>query len=116
MRKENACHKILIQSDVSYDKKRKADGSIIIVGQNKRQIKEMITLCLEKQLDQVLQDWLGKLKHDDLNKQTSEITAEIEAIRKQLILDTSNNIAAPDAPCIANKSIIPNDVKEYLFR
>lgn len=101
MRKENARHKILIQSDVSDDKTRKADGSIIIVGQNKRQIKEMITSCLEEQLDQVLQDWLGKLKHDDLNKQTSEIIDEIEAIRKQLILDTGNNTAAPGVPCIS---------------
>lgn len=116
LRKENACHKILIQSDVSYDKKRKAGGSILIVGQNKRQIKEIITSCLEEQLDQVLEDWLEKLKHKDLNKQTSDIIAEIEAIRKQLILDTRNNTNDLDAPCIANKSIVPNDVKEYLFR
>lgn len=116
MRKENACHKILIQSDVSHDKKRKADGSILIVGQNKRQIKEIITSCLEEQLDQVLEDWLEKLKHKELNKQTSDIIAEIEAIRKQLILDTRNNTNDLDAPCIANKSIVPNDVKEYLFR
>lgn len=116
LRGENACHKILIKSDVPYDKTRKADGSIIIVGQNKRQIKEIITSCFEEQLHQMLKDWLGKLKHEDSNQQTCEIIAEIEAIRKQLILDTSNNIAAPDAPCIANKSIVPNDVKEYLFR
>lgn len=58
----------------------------------------------------MLQDWLEKLKHEDLNKQTSEIIAEIEAIRKQLILDTGNNTNDLDAPCIANKSIVPNDV------
>lgn len=116
LRGENGCHKILIQSDVSYDKTRKADGSISIVGQNKRQIKEMITICLEEQLDQMLQDWLGKLKHEDFNKQISEIIAEIEAIRKQLILDTSTNTASLDVPCIANTPIVPNEVKEYLFR
>lgn len=116
MRGENACHKILIKSDVPCDKTRKADGSIIIVGQNKRQIKEIITSCFEEQLHQMLKDWLGKLKHEDSNKQTSEIIAEIEAIRKQLILDTSSNIAALDAPSIANKSIVPNDVKDYLIR
>lgn len=116
LRGENACHKILIKSDVPCDKTRKADGSIIIVGQNKRQIKEIITSCFEEQLHQMLKDWLGKLKHEDSNKQTSEIIAEIEAIRKQLILDTSSNIAALDAPSIANKSIVPNDVKDYLFR
>lgn len=116
MRGENGCHKILIQSDVSYDKTRNADGSISIVGQNKRQIKEMITICLEEQLDQMLQDWLGKLKHEDFNKHISEIIAEIEAIRKQLILDTSTNTASLDVPCIANTPIVPNEVKEYLFR
>lgn len=116
LRRENACHKILIQSDVPFDKTPEADGSIISVGQSKRRIKEIITSCLEEQLDQVLQDWLGKLKHEDLNKQTSDIIAEIEAIRKQLILDTRHNTNGLDAPCIANKSIVPNDVKEYLFR
>lgn len=115
MRGENACHKILIQSDVPFDKTRGADCSIDIVGQNKRQIKEIIKSCLEEQLDQVLQDWLGKLKHEDLNKQTSEIIHEIEAIRKNLILDTSNNTAAPDVPCFDNKPIVPVNVKDYLL-
>lgn len=116
MGREHACHKILIQSDVHFDKTRKADGSIIIVGQNKRQIQEIITSCLEEQLDEMLHDWLEKLKREVLNKQISEIIAEIEAIRKQLILDTSNNTAAPDASCNDTNSIVPNDVKEYLFR
>lgn len=116
MSKENARHKILIQSDVHFDKTCKADRPIITVGQDKRQIQEIITLCLEEELDQVLEDWLEKLKHKDLNKQISEIIAEIEAIRKQLILDTRNNTNDLDAPYIANKSIVPNDVKEYLFR
>lgn len=116
LRRENARHKIFIQSDVPFDTTRKTDGSIIIVGQNKRQIKEIITSCLEEQLDQMLQDWLEKLKQEGLKKQTFEIIDEIQAIRKQLILDTSNNTGVPDAPCVENKSIIPDDVKEYLFR
>lgn len=116
MRRKHARHKILIQSDVHFDKTSKADGSIIIVSQNKRQIQELITSCLEEQLDEVLQDWLEKLKRVVLNKQTSEIIAEIEAIRKQLILDTRNNTAVPDASCNDTNSIVPNDVKEYLFR
>lgn len=116
MRSENARHKIFIQSDVPFDTTRKTDDSIVIVGQNKRQIKGIITSCLEEQLDQVLQDWLEKLKQEGINKQTSEIIDEIQAIRKQLILDTSNNIGVPDAPNVENKSIFPDDVKEYLFR
>lgn len=112
LRRENAPHKNLVHSDVPFDKTCKADGSIIIVGQNKRQI----TSCLEEQLDQMLQDWLENHKHEDLNKQTSEIIAEIEAIRKQLILDTSHNTVASDAPSFDSKSIVPNDVKDYLLR
>lgn len=115
LRKKNACYKILIQSEESFDKTNKTDDSIIIVGQNKQQIKEVITTCLEKQLDEMLQDWLEKLKHEDLKKETSEILAEIEAIRKQLILDNSNNTAAPDAPCFDKKSIVPVKVKDYLL-
>lgn len=115
MRGENACHKILIKSDVPCDKTRKADGSIIIVGQNKRQIKEIITSCFEEQLHQMLKDWLGKLKHEDSNKQTSEIIAEIEAIRKQLIIETNANTYSSDLPCNDNKAIVPVDVKDYLL-
>lgn len=115
LRRENACYKILIQSEESCSKTNKKDDSIIIVGQNKQQIKEVITTCLEKHLDEMLQDWLEKLKHEGLKKQTFEIFAEIEAIRKQLILDTSINTAVPIAPCIDNKSIVPNDVKDYLL-
>lgn len=114
MRRENARHKILIQSDAPFDKTRKEEGSINIVGQSKRQIKGIITICLEEQLDQLLQDWLEKLKQEGIYKQTSEIIDEMQAIRKQLILDTSHN--NPDAPNVENKSIIPDDVNEYLFR
>lgn len=70
---------------------------------------------MEKQLDQTLQEWLEKLKHEGLNKLTSDIIAEIEAIRKQLILDTSSYTAGPDAPCFDNKSIVPVNVKDYLL-
>lgn len=114
MRRENARHKILFQSDAPFDKTRKEEGSINIVGQSKRQIKGIITSCLEDQLDQMLQDWLEKLKQEGIYKQTSEIIDEMQAIRKQLILDTSHN--NPDAPNVENKSIILDDVKEYLFR
>lgn len=114
MRRKPARHKILIQSDVHFDKTSKADGSIIIVSQNKRQIQEIITSCLEEQLD--VTRLVGKTQTCSFKQKTSEIIAEIEAIRKQLILDTGNNTAAPDASCNDTNSIVPNDVKEYLFR
>lgn len=96
-------------------KRSEASESVIIVGQNKQQIKETITTCLEKQLDQMLQDWLEKLGHEGLNRQTSEIIAEIEAIRKQLIIETNANTYSSDLPCNDNKAIVPVDVKDYLL-
>lgn len=118
MQKENAYHKILIQSEDSCDETKISDDSesVIIVGQNKQQIKKTITTCLEKQLDQMLQDWLEKLKHEGLNNQAPEIIAEIEAIRKQLIIDISINTNSPDVPCNDNRSIVPVGVKDYLLR
>lgn len=117
LQKENVYHKILIQSEDSCDETKISDDSesVTIVGQNKQQIKETITTCLEKQLDKVLQEWLGKLQHVGLNNQTPEIIAEIEAIRKQLIIDTSINTHSPDVPCNDSKSIVPVDVKDYLL-
>lgn len=117
MQKENAYHKILIQSEDSCDETKISDDSesVTIVGQNKQQINETITTCLEKQLDKVLQEWFGKLQHVGLNNQTPEIIAEIEAIRKQLIIDTSINTYSPDVPCNDSKSIVPVDVKDYLL-
>lgn len=117
LQKENAYHKILIQSEDSCDKTKRSEASesVIIVGQNKQQIKETITTCLEKQLDQMLQDWLEKLGHEGLNRQTSEIIAEIEAIRKQLIIETNANTYSSDLPCNENKAIVPVDVKDYLL-
>lgn len=106
MQKENAYHKILIQSEDSCDKTKRSEASesVIIVGQNKQQIKETITTCLEKQLDQMLQDWLEKLGHEGL-----------EAIRKQLIIETNANTYSSDLPCNDNKAIVPVDVKHYLL-
>lgn len=64
----------------------------------------------------MLQDWLEKLKHEGLNNQAPEIIAEIEAIRKQLIIDISINTNSPDVPCNDNRSIVPVGVKDYLLR
>lgn len=118
MQKENACPKLVIQSEVYCSKTNKADDleSVIIVCQDKQQIKNTTTIFLEKQLDQILEDLLGKLKDKGLNKQTSDIIDEIEAIRKQLILDTSKNTASPDASCNDNNSIVPIDVQDFLLR
>lgn len=112
LRKGHACHRILIQSEKYFAKTKKADDYIITVGQNKRHIKEIITTCLETQLDLTLHVWLEKLKTKGSLKQTSEMIEEIKAIRKQLILGKRKT----DVPCIDSKPIVPKNVREYLLR
>lgn len=90
MQNKNKFYTTLIQSDVYCENTNKTADSIIIIGQNIQQIKETFTIYFNKQLDQTFQDLLGKLKEEGSSKQTSQIIAEIEAIRKQLILNTSN--------------------------
>nr|XP_034318945.1 uncharacterized protein LOC117687017 [Crassostrea gigas] len=116
LRKGHACHKILIQSEKYFAKTKKADGDVITVGQNKRDIKEIITTCLETELDQILKVWLKKLKAKGSLNQTLEMIEEIKAIRKQLILENSKSTAAHDVPCIDSKPIVPKNVREHLFR
>lgn len=115
MRKGHACHKILIQSEKYFAKTKIADDNIITVGQNKEQIKEIITTCLETQLDYMLNAWLRQLNTKGFLKETSEMIEEIKAIQ-QLILDKSKNMAASDVPCNDSKSIVPKNVRDYLFR
>lgn len=112
--RERASYKILIKPESDdCERTERADDSIIIVGQNKRQIKEIITSCLEKDLDQTLHEWLENLEADG----TSEIVTEIKAIRKQLVLDTSKyKAASPDEHSSDKQSIIPNDVRDHLQR
>lgn len=65
----------------------------------------------------MLEKLLKDVKTVGLNKmQESGITAEIEAIRKQMILENSRAISA--APVLKNEgteSVIPKNIKAYLF-
>lgn len=65
----------------------------------------------------MLEKLLKDVKTAGLNKmQESGITAEIEAIRKQMILENSRAISA--APVLKNEgteSVIPKNIKAYLF-
>lgn len=112
LRKGHACHRILIQSEKYFAKTKKADDYIITVGQNKRHIKEIITTCLETQLDLTLHVWLEKLKTKGSLKQTSKMIEEIKAIRKLLLLGKRKT----DVICTDSKPIVPKNVREYLLR
>lgn len=104
---QSACHKILIKSSSVSDTDQ-ADDSIIIVGHNKEQIKDAITTCLEEPLLQMLQEWLKVFKNEPTNKTSLGMIAEVEAICKSM--NVSSLFSSLDT-----KSIVPEDVKEYLF-
>lgn len=108
---KHACHTILIKSGTLSDTDR-ADDSVIIVGHNKEQIKDAITTCLEKPLHEMLQEWLEVFKNEPSNDTTSELIAEIEAIAKQMEF-INRKYKNPD---LNSQSIVPDDVKEYLYR
>lgn len=90
---------------------------MIIVGENKQQIMETITTCLEEPLHNMLHNWLEDLKNENvLTKLAYDVIAEIEAIHKLMVFDSYKN--TDDASILkepGTKSIVPNNVKEYLF-
>lgn len=117
LRQEKACHKVLIKSNNFCDDTDESVYSIISVVRNRAQIQEAIAICLEEPIHRMLEKLLKDLKTAGFNKiQKSGITAEIEAIRKQMILENSKDISA--APVLQNEeteSVIPENIKAYLF-
>lgn len=91
-------------------------NSITVVGKNKGQIRETIIACLGEPLHQMLQEWMDVLKSIISAKSLSEIVTEMNAISKHLMCcsqkDTSTSFVLPR---IGSQSLVPDDVKEYLF-
>lgn len=116
MRQEKASHKIVIKSDNFCDKTDEADNFIISVGQDKDQIEEIITSCIEEPLQHMLQKWLEDLKLDHLRRSALDINAEIEAIRKKLLSNNSIDTEVDfNIPSTRTETVIPGNVKDYLF-
>lgn len=117
MLQEGVCHKIIIRSDTFCNKadrdEDEDDGSIISVGQGKDQIGEIITSCLEEPLQNMLQQWRKDLKRERFCENALDIIAEIDAISKELVLFNSKDTHAPIS---GSKSIVPVNVKDFLFR
>lgn len=113
---EKACHKVLIKSNTFYDDTDETGYSINSVVRNRARIQETITSCLEEPIHQMLEQLWEDLKTADLNIIPPGITAEIEAIRKQMALENSKDISAdPVLQNIGTKSLIPDNIKDYLF-
>lgn len=87
--------------------------SLIFIDKNKKDNIRAITSCLEKPIHQMLQNWSTYLETKGLGKHTSRVIAEIKAIGKQLVLEESKGTAAVfEMKC---QSIVPGDMKDYLF-
>lgn len=112
---EGVCHKIFIRSDTFCDKadrdEDEDDNSIISVCQDKDQIQDIITSCLEEPLQKMLQQWRKVLKK--FWKNALDSIAEIDAISKELVLINSKDT---HAPIFGSKSIVHVNVKDFLLR
>lgn len=65
----------------------------------------------------MLEKWLKYLKNYGSNRIAFGLISEIEAIREQMAFDESGTAAVASAsPTMCAKSIVPEDVKNYLFR
>lgn len=113
---EGVCHKIFIRSDTFCDKadrdEDEDDNSIISVCQDKDQIQDIITSCLEEPLHKMLQKWSEDLKSVCFRENASDIIVKIEAIRKKLVFTKSKDT---DAPIASTESIVPGNVNDYLI-
>lgn len=118
LKEEIRCNTILItKSKCSDDKNDKADKSHPKVVQTKEQLLRIITTCLNKPLKEMLEGWLANLETEGSSKQAAGIKAEVEAIRKQMEFDDCAEPAAVSvSPVVSTKSVVPDDVKNYLFR
>lgn len=117
LRGEKACHVIFVNSHFSCLEKEEADDPFIFVDLCKEQIKEAIATCLVVPLHRMLQEWFEVLKTKGPNELHSEILSEIQAIRKQLALCTSSKRSPSSVlPSNCTNSVIPDNVKEFLFR
>lgn len=117
LRREKACHVIFVNSHFACLETEGADDPFIFVDLCKEQIKEAIATCLVVPLHRMLQEWFEVLKTKGPNELHSEILSEIQAIRKQLALCTSRKRSPSSVlPSNCTNSVIPDNVKEFLFR
>lgn len=113
----SARHRIIIKSDTVCDETNETYDSIIIVSGNKQKILETIITCLEEPFHEILQKWLKDLTiQESLSESAYDIIVEIEAIRKHLVFDVHENADAVSVlKRSGSKSIVPDNVKKYLF-
>lgn len=72
---------------------------------------------MEEPFHEILQKWLKDLTiQESLSESAYDIIVEIEAIRKHLVFDVHENADAVSVlKRSGSKSIVPDNVKKYLF-
>lgn len=118
LNKEIECNIILItKSKCCDDKNDKAERSNPKYIHTKEQLLRIITTCLNKPLKEMLERWLANLDTEVSSKQAAGIKAEVEAIRKQMEFEDCDESASVFvSPVVSTKSVVPDDVKNFLFR
>lgn len=118
LNEEIGCNTVLITKfKCSDDKNDIADRSNPRNIHTKEQLLRIIISCLNKPLKEMLERWLANLDTEVSSKQAAGIKAEVEAIRKQMEFDDCDESASISvSPVMSTKSVVPDDVKNYLFR
>lgn len=117
-KEEIRCNTMInIKSKFRDNEKDKKDESQPNDDHTKEQLLRIITACLNKPLQELLEGWLANLETEGSSNQAAGIKAEVEAIRKQMEFDDCAESAAVSvSPVVSTKSVVPDDVKNYLFR
>lgn len=114
--REKACHKILIIPYPNQNEHERVEDSIIIIREDKEQILRTISVCLEKQIHHILQDWLANLSVEYFGKHLPGIVDEIEDIRREIFDENSCHIIGASAfRGTSSESNVPGNVIKYLF-
>lgn len=95
----------------------KKEDSIIVVRRNKQNIRKTITICLEEPFHRILDKWFEGFRNHGLINRASEIFAEIKVIRNHLVFEKRKSTAAVSGLQGGGTIfIVPDNVKDYLFR
>lgn len=107
---------IIIKSKFRDNEKDKKDESQPNDDHTKVQLLRIITACLKKPLQELLEGWLAILETEGSSKQAADIKTEIEAICHQMEFDDCDESCVSVSPIGNTKSILPDDVKNNPFR
>ena len=107
---DEACHKILVKPKSISEKTPEKNGMVIV---DKDHVQQAIIACLEDPISRVLDLWIHKLEIAPQTKHTVRIIKEIRNIRKQMKFEKD---ISPESSSLGYEHIVPENVKDYLFR